>query len=41
MVINVLRFCALAAVARETPMIYEEDIVEGIRAEFRKEGKTV
>jgi hypothetical protein len=41
MIINVLRFCALAAVARETPMIYEEDVVEGIRAEYRKEGKTV
>ena len=41
MIINVLRFCALAAVAREVPMIYEEDVVEGIRAEYRKEGKTV
>lgn len=41
MIINVLRFCALSAVARETPMIYEEDVVEGIKNEFRKEGKTV
>jgi ATPase family associated with various cellular activities (AAA) len=41
MIINVLRFCALAAVAREKPMIYEEDVIEGIRAEYRKEGKTV
>ncbi|MEM7040776.1 MAG: ATP-binding protein, partial [Bacteroidota bacterium] len=41
MIINVLRFCSLAAVAREEPMIYEEDIVEGIKAEFRKEGKTI
>ena len=41
MIINVLRFCALSAVAREKPMIYEEDVVEGIKNEFRKEGKTV
>ncbi|MEM0999166.1 MAG: ATP-binding protein [Bacteroidota bacterium] len=41
MIINVLRFCALSAVSREEPMIYEEDIVEGIKNEFRKEGKTV
>ena len=40
MIINVLRFCALSAVAREAPMIYEEDIIEGVKAEFRKEGKT-
>jgi hypothetical protein len=41
MIINVLRFCALSAIGREEPMIYEEDIVEGIKNEFRKEGKTV
>ncbi len=41
MIINVLRFCALSAIGREEPMIYHEDIVEGIKNEFRKEGKTV
>ena len=41
MIINVLRLCALSAVAREEHMIYMEDVVEGIKAEFRKEGKTV
>jgi AAA+ superfamily predicted ATPase len=41
MIINVLRFCALAAVTREEPMIYMEDVIEGIKAEFYKEGKTI
>lgn len=41
MIINVLRFCSLAAVSREVMEIYEEDIIEGIKGEFRKEGKTV
>lgn len=41
MIINVLRFCALLAVDREEHMIYEEDIIEGIKGEFRKEGKTI
>lgn len=41
MIINVLRFCALTAVTREPNLIYQEDVLEGIKAEFRKEGKTV
>jgi AAA+ superfamily predicted ATPase len=41
MIINVLRFCALSAVTREEPMIYMEDVIEGIKAEFYKEGKTI
>jgi AAA+ superfamily predicted ATPase len=41
MIINVLRFCALAAVTREEPLIYMEDVIEGIKAEFYKEGKTI
>jgi len=41
MIINVLRFCALTAVTRDPNIIYQEDILEGIKAEFRKEGKTV
>lgn len=40
-IINVLRFCALSAIAREEPIVYYDDIVEGIRNELRKEGKTV
>jgi AAA+ superfamily predicted ATPase len=41
MIINVLRFCALSAVTREEPLIYMEDVIEGIKAEFYKEGKTI
>ena len=41
MIINVLRSCCVAAVERDNPMIYEDDIIEGIKAEFRKSGKSV
>ncbi|GLR16718.1 ATP-binding protein [Portibacter lacus] len=40
-IINVLRHCALNAVTRNEKKIYQEDIIEGIKKEFRKEGKTV
>lgn len=40
-VINVLRHCALSAVHRDEKKIYKEDVIEGIKKEFRKEGKTV
>lgn len=40
-IINVLRYCALAAIGREVPFICEEDIVEGVLRELRKDGKTV
>ena len=41
MIINVVRACCVAAVTRKTPIITEDDIIEEIKAEFRKEGKTV
>ena len=41
MIINVLRSCCLSAIDREERLIYEDDIVECIKAEFRKEGKTI
>jgi len=41
MIINVLRFCVLGAIDREEKLIYEEDIIEGVKNEFRKEGKTI
>lgn len=41
MIINVLRSCCLTAIDREERLIYEEDIIEGVKAEFRKEGKTI
>lgn len=42
-IINVLRFCALEAVNRNITdrIIYLDDIKEGVRREFRKEGKTI
>ncbi len=40
-IINVLRYCSLNAVVRDEQTIYRDDIIEGIKKEFRKEGKTV
>ncbi len=40
-IINVLRYCALKAVERNEPLVKFNDLVIGIRKEFRKEGKTV
>lgn len=40
-IINVLRHCALNAVIRNEKKVYHEDIIEGLKKEFRKEGKTV
>ncbi len=40
-VINVLRYCAIMAVVRGEKKIFEDDIQEGIRKEFKKEGKTL
>lgn len=40
-IINVLRYCALNAVVRESKTIFTSDIIEGLKKEFRKEGKTV
>ena len=38
---NVVRYCSLLAMKRENRMIHQEDIVEGIRREFLKEGRTI
>lgn len=40
-IINVLNYCALNAARRGDTTIFFHDILEGIRKEFRKEGKTV
>jgi hypothetical protein len=40
-IINVLRHCALNAVIRNEKKVFKEDVIEGIKKEFRKEGKTV
>lgn len=40
-IINVLRYCALAAVRRGSKQVGSEDILEGIRREFRKDNRTI
>lgn len=40
-IINVLRYCALQAVTRAQPMVYQDDLIEGLRREFKKENKTM
>ncbi|MCC5946092.1 MAG: ATP-binding protein [Bernardetiaceae bacterium] len=40
-IINVLRYCALAALRFNTDKVSESMIIKGIRREFRKDGKTV
>lgn len=41
MIINVLRSCVLSAIDRPEHLIYYDDIIEAVKAEFRKEGKTI
>ena len=38
---NVVRYCSLLAMKRENRLIYNDDIVEGIKREFLKEGRTI
>ncbi len=40
-IVNVVRYCSLKALERNSNEIIPEDIYAGIRKEFRKEGKTV
>ncbi len=40
-IINVLRYCSLAAIERKPPEIRQQDILLGIKKELRKEGKTM
>lgn len=40
-IINILRYCTLQAVNRPDQTITYDDILSGIRKEFRKEGKTM
>ena len=40
-IINVLRYCALAALRRGSQTINMEDLEEGVKKELRKEGKTL
>jgi hypothetical protein len=38
---NVVRYCSLLAMKRAGRLIYNADIVDGIKKEFLKEGKTI
>ncbi len=40
-ILNVVRYCALKAVERKEGHVLQRDILEGIRKEFWKEGKTL
>ena len=38
---NVVRYCSLLAMQRPGRVIYQQDIIEGIKREFLKEGRTI
>ncbi|CAM1362554.1 ATP-binding protein [Tenacibaculum xiamenense] len=40
-IINVLRFCALAAIQRNDTVVQYHELIEGIRKEFKKENRTI
>ncbi|MDN3634772.1 ATP-binding protein [Neolewinella lacunae] len=40
-IVNVVRYCALAAVQRPEPIVFQRDVIFGIRREFKKDGKTL
>ncbi len=39
-IVNVVRYCALAALRREPAVVWQVDVLEGVRRELRKGGKT-
>lgn len=40
-IINVLRYCALTAIARDSRTVHQSDLIEGIKRELRKDNKTL
>ena len=40
-ILNVVRYCSMMAMSRQSNIILYNDLVNGIRKEFRKEGKTI
>lgn len=40
-IINVLRYCALSAITRNDTVVSKEELLNGIRREFKKENKTL
>lgn len=40
-IINVLRYCALNAISRNTRTVSRSDLLDGIKRELRKDNKTI
>jgi DNA polymerase III delta prime subunit len=40
-IINVLRYCALAAIQRDDTIVNQQELMEGIRREYKKENRTI
>ena len=40
-IINILRYCALAAISRQDTVVTKQELVSGIKREFKKENKTI
>ncbi|MNY65328.1 proteasome-activating nucleotidase [compost metagenome] len=40
-IINVLRYCALKAIQKNETVVSNQDLLEGIRREFKKENRTL
>jgi AAA+ superfamily predicted ATPase len=40
-IMNVLKFCAIRCSQKKSAIVLEEDLIDGIKSEFLKEGKTV
>ena len=40
-IINVLRYCALAAIGRNDSVVTKNELLKGIKREFSKENKTL
>ncbi len=40
-IINVLRYCALNAISRDKKRIEQDDVITGIKREFRKDNRTI
>lgn len=40
-IVNILRYCALSAIRRNSTVVSQEELLAGLRREFKKENKTV
>jgi hypothetical protein len=40
-IINLLRFCAMAAISRNDTVVTGQELMTGIRREYKKENKTI